>query len=110
VNTSRAGAEYELAYRRMDAKKNAHPRQEIRWQPPRPRQHSTGFDSMRWTLDFDDEGVIYARSEPIFYEFKRGKMSCAAAYRLREALEEVRPAFSHVLVVHRTKLEEFCEH
>jgi len=111
MNTVKKGAAYEAAFREhyercveaegLDL--------EVKWQPPRPRAHSTGYDAMSWILGVVDDGITL-QTEPTLWEFKAGRMSCARAARLRTALDGTRPAFVHVAVVHRTRTAEFCEH
>jgi len=93
MNTVKKGAAYEAAFRaRYD--------RVVLWQPPKPRAHSTGFDSMSWIPG----------SWATLWEFKSGRLSCAKAFGLSEALEERRPYGVFTRVVHRTRENEFCVH
>ena len=110
MNTVKKGAAYEAAFREH-YERSAHAAGfEVRWQPPKPRAHSTGYDSMSWVLSRGTDGEVYLQTEPTLYEFKSGRLSCARACVLLRQLERTRPAFVHVAVVHRTRAREFCEH
>ena len=107
-NSSRVGAHYEAAYRASLTKQ---PYAIRWWQPPRPRYHSTGFDSMSWLVWHDNggfKGDLPAVTDAKLYEFKAGRLSCNAAAELSFRLNAYAPL--PVVVVHRRKEKEFCEH
>src|SRR2546425_3543593 len=112
MNTSAKGSAYERAYRIKQNSGTNDARTRIYWQPPKARTHSTGYDSMAWTIRWDDVGDVLFRTEPTLYEFKSARTSCAYAERLANALDAVRPAFTNVVVVHRSRTtgKVFCEH
>lgn len=93
MNTVKKGAAYEAAFR-------AQYPPDVLWQPPKPRAHSTGFDAMSWRPG----------GWAILWEFKSGRMSCAKAEALSNALWERRPVGVGTRVIHRTREREFCEH
>ena len=110
MNTVKKGAAYEAAFREHYEHELKMLGGEVRWQPPKPRAHSTGYDSMSWILVRGNDGEIEMQGEPTLWEFKSSRMSCARACVLLRQLERTRPAFVHVAVVHRTTTAEFCEH
>jgi len=110
MNTSAKGAAYEAGFRKQYEESRVDARTKVYWQPPKPRQHSTGFDSMAWTIRWDDEGDLVWATEPTLFEFKAGILSCAAAKRLQARLYGFRPSFCTVAVVHKTNGKEYCEH
>ena len=93
MNTVKKGAAYEKAFRAQFAPG-------VLWQPPKPRAHSTGFDSMSW---IPGEWAT-------LWEFKSGRISCAKADALVDQLWECLPMGIFAYVVHRTTTAEFCEH
>ena len=93
MNTVKKGAAYEAAFRaRYD--------RVVLWQPPKPRAHSTGFDSMSW---IPGEWAT-------LWEFKSGRISCAEAEALSVTLGDRSPLGAFTAVVHRTRETKFCEH
>jgi hypothetical protein len=65
---------------------------------------------MMWAVEWDDLGHVFSRGELFLIEFKGGLMSCAAALMYHDRIEDVRPAFTHAMVVHAKKGGGFCEH
>ena len=93
MNTVKKGAAYEKAFRAQFAPG-------FLWQPPKPRAHSTGFDSMSWTPG----------GWATLWEFKSGRISCAEAEALSVTLGDRSPLGAFTAVVHRTRETKFCEH
>ena len=100
MNTVKKGAAYEKAFREQYNWVHEDDRTKVYWQPPKPRQHSTGFDSMSWTPG----------GWATLWEFKSGRISCAEAEALSVTLGDRSPLGAFTAVVHRTRETKFCEH